>query len=326
MKSIAILLSMLLIVLPSWLEKLSKDKTVIFASLSYYNCDFDGDRLGDLSVWDSKNNILYYELSSDRKFYKKKYFKNNLRHDPVFADYDGDGKTDIAFFQIATGQWITYFSNSLSDKPEKMFFGSLGDIPVPSKLDGGSAYNKGIWRPNASAWLIFGLNEEGVKVPKLILEGNYEDSPISGDFDGDGASDLGVWRPDDGNWHIVKSSTKFDFKQGEHIQHGQEWDIPVPNDYDNDGKYDLVFWRPSNYKWYFLYADDNRKHEILFGEKGDIPTSLDLNNDGYPELALWNPEKKSWKILNITTGEKLTYKWNVSENCLPASSIIQRYE
>ena len=59
MKS-SIILSLLLFVVPAWLLDFTKDKRVVFASLSYYGTDFDGDKKGDLSVWDSKNNTLYF--------------------------------------------------------------------------------------------------------------------------------------------------------------------------------------------------------------------------------------------------------------------------
>ena len=72
MKS-AILLSLLLFNLPVLLPNLSKDKLVVFASLSYYGCDFDGDGLSDLSVWHPKTNTLYFQLTSEINFIKRNF-------------------------------------------------------------------------------------------------------------------------------------------------------------------------------------------------------------------------------------------------------------
>lgn len=324
MKS-ALLISLLLIALPAWVLDFKKDKLVVFASLPYYKCDFDGDKIGDLSVWDPKTNTLYFQLTTDNKFYEKKFFEPNISYDPVFADYDGDGRTDFAFFQKDTGQWIIHLSSTIGP-PVKVFFGNLGDIPIPANLDGDKKYELAIWRPISSAWLITEITKEGEKKPKIILEGSYQDSTYAGDYDGDGKSDLSVWRPDDGYWHIVKSSKNYDFGGSEHIQHGHEWDIIVPNDYNNDGKCDLVYYRGQNQNWYFLYAENQGQNQIKFGEKDDIPTSSDLDGDGVPELITWNSSKKSWNVLNYKKQESFSYKWNVPEGCIPANTILQKYE
>ena len=320
-----IILSLLLIILPLWLKDLGKDNLTVFASLSYYGCDFDGDKIDDLSVWDPKTNTLYFQQTSDKKFYKKKFVETDVPYQPVFADYDGDKKTDFAFFQPDSGEWVIFLSK-LPDIPFKTFLGSIGDLPIPLTLNGNGNYKPTIWRPNSSTWLITETNKEGKDEQKIILEGTYQDSACGGDFDGDGKSDLIVWRPDDGFWHIVKSSTKFDFAQSDHIQHGQEWDIIVPNDYNGDGKCDLVFWRPENQVWYVLLAGTNNKSELKFGHKDDIPLSADTDGDGVPELITWSMSKKSWNILNFKKQESFSNNWDVPEGCIPAVSILQKYE
>lgn len=320
-----IILSLLLFIVPAWFLDFTKDKRVVFASLSYYGTDFDGDKRGDLSVWDPKTNTLYFQLTSDNKFYSKRFFDNSLRHEPVFADYDGDGKTDFVFFQPDSGEWTLNLTTNLGS-PGKIFIGSIGDLPIPTDFDGDGKYDISLWRPIASSWLIGLVDEQGNKKLSTIQEGAYQDSAFASDYDGDGKSDLGVWRPDDGYWHIVKSSTNFNFQESEHIQHGQEWDVIVPNDYNLDGKADLVFWRPQNQTWYFVYAGDKNQNQIKFGAKNDIPISLDLDGNKIPELITWNASKKSWNVLNFTKQESFSYKWTVPDNCYPASSVLQKYE
>lgn len=314
-----------MLVIPAGLADLTNDKLVIFSSLSYYGCDFDGDKLCDLSVWEPKSNTLYFQLSSNKKFYERRFFENEVSFQPVFADYDGDKKTDFAFFQEDTGQWILFLT-AKPGPPEKQFLGATGDLPIPTDVGGLGFYKPTIWRPNSSTWLLIETNEEGNDSPRVVLEGSYQDSVFSGDYDGDGKSDLLVWRPDDGVWHTVISSTKFDFGQSEHIQHGQEWDIIVPNDYNADGKCDLVFWRPKDQTWYFLYAGTKGRDQIKFGYKNDIPLSADLNGDSIPELITWNQRKKSWNVLDFKKQETSSYNWKVPGGCLPAVSILQKYE
>lgn len=320
----SVILSLLLVALPTWLVDLTKDKLVIFSSLSYYKCDFDGDGLSDLSVWNPRTNTLYFQLSSNKNFYQRRFFDKEVSFQPVFADYDGDKKTDFAFFQGDTGQWVFYLTTK-PDYPEKRFFGAINDLPVPADIGGISVYKPTIWRPNSSAWLITEVQGEN-ETPRLILEGSYQDSVCSCDIDGDSKSDLTVWRPDDGVWHTVTSSTDFDFGQSDHIQYGQEWDVIVPNDYNADGKCDLTVWRPSDQTWNIFYTGTKENDQIKFGHKDDIPLSADLNGDRIPELITWNQSKKTWNVLNFKTQEALSYKWNVPADCLPAVSILQKHE
>ena len=319
------MLSLLLFVLPTWLTDLRKDKLIVFASLSYYGCDFDGDGRCDLSVWDPKTNTLYFQLSSNEKFYNKQFFEHSVSYEPVFADYDADGKTDFAFFHPDSGQWVINLTSSPTS-PVKLFLGAVGDMPIPADMDGTRAFKPTIWRPNSSIWYVTETNEKGDLERRMVLEGSYQDSPFSADVDGDGKSDLSVWRPDDGYWHIVKSSVGLDFGQSDHIQHGQEWDVIVPNDYDGDGKCDLVFWRPQNQTWYFIYSSNNQRNQVKFGYKDDIPVSGDVDGDGIPELITWSPSKLSWNILNTKKQENFSYKWKVPNGALPAISILQKYE
>ncbi len=344
MKSVVVILSLLLAGIPACLDISTEDKLRIFSSLSYYGSDFDGDGIGDLAVWNRRNGTLYYQLSSNGEFYKKKFFDGKLRYNPVFADYDGDKITDFAFFHIDTGQWIIYKSTNPTIA-EKSFFGSLGDVPVPVDFDGDLTYEQAVWRPTAGLWFKTVRDPSGNMRPLLFEIGNYQDSPTSADFDGDGKSDLTVWRPDDGKWYIFTSSKGYKLDRSKVIVHGKDWDITVPADYNGDKITDLAFWRAEDKTWYIKYSlmDDEQQivnsdqetakqvsysdvKRIQFGEVGDIPAALDTNGDGSPELVMWNPKLKSWRILDLTNDRTNNLKWNVEEGCVPAISILYRFD
>jgi hypothetical protein len=64
----------------------------------------------------------------------------------VPADFDGDGKTDLAFFHAATGGWWIYFS-STSAGGYFQYGNSPTNIPTPADYAGDGKTDLGIFAP-----------------------------------------------------------------------------------------------------------------------------------------------------------------------------------
>ena len=66
------------------------------------------------------------------------------------ADFNGDGKDDIAIFREATGLWAVRGVT-------RVYFGQKLDIPIPGDYGGGSADEIAIFRPDSGLWAVRGV-------------------------------------------------------------------------------------------------------------------------------------------------------------------------
>ena len=60
------------------------------------------------------------------------------------ADYDGDGRDDIAVWRPSTGFW--YIRRSTNFQFDVFSWGQTGDVPVPGDYDGDGKYDPAIYR------------------------------------------------------------------------------------------------------------------------------------------------------------------------------------
>ncbi|MFI5960052.1 hypothetical protein [Cryptosporangium sp. NPDC051539] len=180
----------------------------------------------------------------------------------AWADYDGDGKSDIATFRPSDGSF------NWMKTQEK--FGKAGDKAIVGNFDSDKASDMAVVRGNT--WMID--HEDPVAF------GLATDWPVSGDFDGDGKTDIAVFRPSNGTW----------YGQGwKPVQYGAKGDIPVVADYDGDGSDDFAVFRPSNATWYI-----KGMKAIKWGAKGDIPLRGDWNGDGSDDMVVFRPSNATW--------------------------------
>jgi hypothetical protein len=243
--------------------------------------DYDGDGKTDFAVWrlgiydHSGDNHWYILRSSDHTFSAVAFgsIENQSYSSPLTpADYDGDGKTDIATFTFfytlnagvptTTLQFLDILQSSNNSRGGRGFPVTFSATIVPADYDGDgkadiATYNSdGLWT----------IEQSSNGVTKTVSFGLANDVLVPADYDGDGKADITVWRPSNGYWYWL-SSRDGSFHS---YQFGQSGDSPVRGDFDGDGKTDFAVFRQGI--WYIQQSRDGFR-AAQFGLSGDVPIS-----------------------------------------------------
>jgi hypothetical protein len=184
--------------------------------------DYDGDGRTDAAVYrpPPANNptapAVWYVLGSTNGYYYSNWGETN--DVPVSADYDGDGRADIAVWR---GSNKTFYSvNSSNGGWQVIPFSQSSTQPVCGDYDGDGKADFAI--RSGADWVIRNSSTSATSVTTWQLA---SDTPVPNDYDGDGKCDIAVWRNSNGNWFIRQSATNGSLRQA---AWGQSGDIPVP--------------------------------------------------------------------------------------------------
>lgn len=230
--------------------------------------DFDGDGLSDFSTARYNAEVLWrIRKSTTGQVDETRWGSSTLGDFFASADYDGDGKFDIAVFRAGT--W--YIIESSTGTVRHDFWGASGDAPAPNDFDGDGKADFTIARSEGGQRMWY-TRMSSTGLTRVIAWGLSSDAFFTGrtDFDGDSLADLLVIRNVSGQrvFYVLQSSNGV----WQVIPWGLSSDVVKLGDYDGDGRTDPTVTRAVNGQrvFYILQSSNGQARYETFGLAGDF--------------------------------------------------------
>jgi FG-GAP-like repeat len=312
-----------------------------FAIDPSYKMDFDGDGKTDLAVYrPGQRNVFpfresyFYILGSQTgQVITHQWGRAYDIHAP--ADYDGDGKTDVAVFRwlendLTPSASDFYVKNSSGGNVTTRFSG-FGNIVSRNYFDDAKAeialfdrYNSSEDPINPCYIMAFYIKAAGTNfalkkdVTDYCLPDRQYITPAVFDYNGSGDSDLAVLvqpapdapnrsssdlsEPLNNHFNLWWSPVSPQYTPPDVVIY-MDVDYPIPGDYDGDGIGDFAGSKTvnGNRLWRIRKSTGGGIVETLFGLASDYAVPGDYDGDGKTDIAVYR--SGIWFILQSSDGQ-----------------------
>jgi hypothetical protein len=277
--------------------------TVVRAGNPAAVLDFDGDGKTDYVVVRSEIpsgsgfKLVWYINGSQMGMRGYQWGLDGMALVP--ADYDGDGKWDIAVWTITGPEGSpAYFHiyRSSDNTYQRIQWGATDDDPRQTQdFDGDGKADPTVVRLESGTGRLLWYSLLSMTGEVRAVQFGGPDRPLRGDFDGDGKADLAVYRTQFGEPASTFIFERSSDRRIEFYHFGNaETDRVVPADFDGDGKTDYTILRLIDTKhwWFWVESSTGEFRSQQFGHTvegisfdGAVPG--DYDGDGKSDLAVF---------------------------------------
>jgi len=247
--------------LPNWIEW-GWQWGGMDSSYVVFSGDYDGDGIADRAIYSAP----YWGILSSRSNDFSVLINVNGDSIPlgwrwdgmsktdivVPGDFDGDGITDRAIYNINSSQWTSY-SSRLGNQKLTWHWKWMCNAGGPLYCEDGWGWHWG--------------DSQRIEnfAPCESCKGML---PVLGDFDGDGVDDLVQVNPSSGEWRFYGSLNPEENYEDDNFPDGlrdywswlkySEEPVILTGDFDGDGKADRAFADKKKHKFYVISSKDQR--------------------------------------------------------------------
>lgn len=214
------------------------------------------------------------------------------------ADLNGDGRRDIVWQNMSTGDRYVWLMNGLAS----IGGASLGRVPVDWDIAAtGDFDNDGkpdlLWQNSLTGdryvWFLDGTRATGGQaIGNVPLEWQIA---AAADFDHDGHTDI-VWQNAVTGARYIWFMSGASYSRDAYVGHAPtEWSIAAAGDFNQDGEIDLVFVNTVTgrcWVWFMdrgAYVSGANLLPFPLGPEWSIVGAGDFNGDGKDDLIVQNP-------------------------------------
>lgn len=216
-------------------------------------------------------------------------------------DYDGDGKSDFAVYDLMEGSWfILSGNNSVITWNQKWGFASC--LPLPGDYNGDGYSDIAVYFE--AEYLCYART-----INNTVLMWNLQASigtAQAGDYLGRGKDEVCIYNAECDGWWNLAYEKKGEYNLGSAVQAhwGYSGTVPVLGDYNGDGRDDLAVFDESRGNWYVYDISNNvvLAWQVNWGYRGCVPVPGDYDGDGRSDLAVYAPLSGKWYIWSLTKG------------------------